>query len=398
MEQRKLALDILYKSIKEESYSNLLMRKELEKVPYIQRGFITNLVNSVLRNYEFLQYQFEDEVRSSTSLKVRLILCMALYERFFLKEKDYVINNEYTSLGKNEYERSFINAILRKVTELKQSEEGYINASLPKWIYSLLSKQYDEETLKKIIEVYHKIPKLCYRLNKKKCSYEMLKDLDIEVLNEDIFISRLNMLKTSLYKNGYFYVQDYNSASLYKNLDLVKDDVLLDVCAAPGSKLFNCLDVIKEENAYGNDIHANRVELIKKMAEKLGYTKIHLLNHDGCTLKDHLSVRFDKILLDAPCSGLGVIARKPDLKFHIKPESLDELQVLQYELLNTNKELLKEGGILLYSTCTLNKKENEKQIARFLKEDDRFTLLKEETIINDLGDCFYYAKLRKERQ
>ena len=108
-----------------------------------------------------------------------------------------------------------------------------------------------------------------------------------------------------------------------------------------------------------------------------------------------LDVKFDKILLDAPCSGLGVIGRKPDLKFHIKPESLDELQKLQFELLESMKGLLKNDGILLYSTCTLNKKENGRLIRRFLSQEDRFILLKEETIINDLGDCFYYAKMKK---
>ena len=198
-----------------------------------------------------------------------------------------------------------------------------------------------------------------------------------------------------MYKKGYLYVQDVNSASLYKNLDLQKDDVLLDVCCAPGSKLFNCLDILKPENCYGNDIHENRVKLIAKMADKLGFEGIHYLNHDGRELHKVLDVKFDKILLDAPCSGLGVIGRKPDLKFHIKPESLDELQKLQFELLESMKDLLKNDGILLYSTCTLNKKENGRLIRRFLSQEDRFILLKEETIINDLGDCFYYAKMKK---
>ncbi|MBQ6126288.1 MAG: hypothetical protein IJI77_04635 [Erysipelotrichaceae bacterium] len=98
MNQRETALEILYKTIKEESYSNLLMRKELEKLPQIQRAFTTNLINGVLRKYEYLSYQFRDEVKSDTALRIRLILCMALYERFYLKEKDYVVNNENVEL------------------------------------------------------------------------------------------------------------------------------------------------------------------------------------------------------------------------------------------------------------------------------------------------------------
>ncbi len=109
-------------------------------------------------------------------------------------------------------------------------------------------------------------------------------------------------------------------------------------------------------------------------------------------------MRFDRILLDAPCSGLGVIGRKPDLKFHITPESLDELQQLQFELLESIDPLLKQEGILLYSTCTLNKKENARLTGRFLKQHENYSLLEEDTIINELGDCFYYAKMRKVRE
>ena len=396
MEQRELALNILYKTIEEESYSNLLMRKELNRIPSLKRAFVTNLVNGVLRNYEFLNFQFEQEIRRSTSLRCRLILCMAMFERFFLKEKDYAVNNEYVNLGKNRYEKSFINAVLRKCSELRHSDDPAVEASLPSWIYALLTSQYTKKELSEIISVYQRTPEVAYRINRRKCSFEDLKDLDIERIDEDLFTSQKNLLETSLYRSGWFYVQDPNSASLYRHLDLKKDDTVLDVCSAPGSKIFNCLDVVSEDNAYANDIHEKRVQLIRNMADRLGYSGIHYLCEDGCRLKDVLDVSFDKILLDAPCSGLGVIGRKPDLKFHIKPESLDELQKLQLELLSSMDPLLKKEGILLYSTCTLNKKENGRLVRSFLEKNINYLLLEEETIINDRGDCFYYAKMKKE--
>ena len=396
MEQRELALNILCRTIEEESYSNLLMRKELNKIPALKRAFVTNLVNGVLRKYEFLNYQFEDEIRKSTSLRCRLILCMAMFERFFLKEKDYAVNNEYVNLGKNRYEKGFINAVLRKCDSLKHSSDPSIEACLPKWIYSLLASQYTEEELREIVRVYQRIPEVAYRINKRKCSFDDLQNLEIEILDEDLFRSDKNLLETSLYRSGWFYVQDPNSASLYRHLDLNKDDVVLDVCSAPGSKLFNCLDIVKEDNAFANDIHENRVQLIRNMADRLGLHGIHYSCEDGRKLKDTLDVRFDRILLDAPCSGLGVIGRKPDLKFHVRPESLDELQKLQMELLLSMNPLLKEGGILLYSTCTLNKKENGRLVRRFLEKNVNYLLLEEETIINGRGDCFYYAKMKKE--
>ncbi len=393
--QRQVALDVLYKTIKDESYSNLLMRQELNKLEPIQRAFTTNLINGVLRKYEFLIYQIENDIDANTDLRLKLILAMALYERFALKEKDYVVNNEYVNLCKNKYDKAFVNAILHKIKALKNTNIAYVKYCLPQWLYNLLNSQYDEESLLKILNIYQKIPKVYYRINKNKCNYEDLKDLNIEIIDDDLFTSNDNLIHSAEYKKGYFYIQDYNSANLYKHLDLQKDNTLLDVCCAPGSKLFNCLDVINPNNAYANDIHEHRVELIKKMADRLGYEGIHYLNLDGTLIKDNIDIKFDRILLDAPCSGLGVIGRKPDLKFHIKPSDLDSLEVLQLNLINSVSKLLNVDGILLYSTCTLNKKENVKLIRKFLSSNEDYLLLEEDTIINDMGDCFYYAKLRK---
>ena len=395
MNQRETALEILNKTIREESYSNLLMRSRLQRLEPLQRAFVTNLVNGVLRKYESLSYQFEDEIDSKTSLRLKIILCMALFERFNLNEKDYVVNNEYAKLGRNRYEKAFINALLHKIKEQKPIDKASVEANLPEWIYGLLKSQYPEEELERIINVYQNIPKVYYRLNKKRCSYADLEHLGIEIINDEVFTSSRNLLSSKESAEGMFYVQDLNSASLYHNLDLEPDMSLLDVCSAPGSKLFNCLDIIAPRNAYANDIHENRVELIRKMADKLGFEGINYLNHDGRELKDHLDKRFDRIMLDAPCSGLGVISRKPDLKFHIRPENLDELQVLQRQLLDSADSLVKKDGILLYSTCALNKKENSRLISRFLEDNDDYVLLKDETIINGMGDCFYYAKLKK---
>ena len=395
MNQRQIAYDILNRTIRDEAYSNILMRKKLNELEPIQRAFVTNLVNGVLRKYESLLYQFESEIDAKTSNHLKIILAMAMFERFHLNEKDYVVNNEYVKLAKNKYEKSFINAVLHNVNQYKEADDNAIQNNLPKWIYNLLSSQYDEEDFKRIIDVYQSVPSIYYRINKNKCSFDDLKHLDIEIINDDIFTSKHNLLNTIEIEKGYFYVQDYNSASLYKHLDLNKDCTLLDVCCAPGSKLFNALDIIRPENAYGNDIHPKRVELIRKMAEKLGYENVNYISSDGTKIHEVLDKKFDRIMLDVPCSGLGVIGRKPDLKFHIKPNDLDEIQKIQYELLNSMDNLIKKDGIILYSTCTLNRKENDKMIKRFLDTNDKYELLEENTIINKLGDCFYYAKLKR---
>lgn len=392
--QRLIALNILRKTISDESFTSLLMRKELEKLEKVQRPFVTNIVQGVLKNYELLEYNVNLYVRK-TSLTNKLILMMALYERYFLKEKEYAVNNSYVELSKTKYDKSFINATLRNIRELKYSDNEWINVSLPEWLYKLIKKQYPDD-YRTIIENYHSVHKTYYRLNPNKTDFDYLKDkYDIEIMENNVFISKQNLINTDDFNNGFFYIQDINAAKLTSVLKLKEDYTLLDVCSAPGSKLFNTLELLKDSNTFSNDLNSTRLELIKKKALMLGYKNINFLNCDGRYLNSKLNMKFDVIMMDVPCSGLGVIGRKPDIKFHIKPENLDELQNIGYEILNNCSKLLKEDGQILYSTCTINRKENEKQIEKFIKNNPEFKIIEEKTIIESYGDLFYYCLLSR---
>ena len=392
--QRLIALNILRKTISDESFTSLLMRKELEKLEKVQRPFVTNIVQGVLKNYELLEYNVNLYVRK-TSLTNKLILMMALYERYFLKEKEYAVNNSYVELSKTKYDKSFINATLRNIRELKYSDNEWINVSLPEWLYKLIKKQYPDD-YRTVIENYHSVHKTYYRLNANKTDFDYLKDkYDIEIMENNVFISKQNLINTDDFNNGFFYIQDINAAKLTSVLKLKEDYTLLDVCSAPGSKLFNTLELVKDSNTFSNDLNSTRLELIKKKALILGYKNINFLNCDGRYLNSKLNMKFDVIMMDVPCSGLGVIGRKPDIKFHIKPENLDELQNIGYEILNNCSKLLKEDGQILYSTCTINRKENEKQIEKFIKNNPEFKIIEEKTIIESYGDLFYYCLLSR---
>ena len=392
--QRLIALNILRKTISDESFTSLLMRKELEKLEKVQRPFVTNIVQGVLKNYELLEYNVNLYVRK-TSLTNKLILMMALYERYFLKEKEYAVNNSYVELSKTKYDKSFINATLRNIRELKYSDNEWIKVSLPEWLYKLIEKQYPDD-YRTIIENYHSVHKTYYRLNPNKTDFDYLKDkYDIEIMENNVFISKQNLINTDDFNNGFFYIQDINAAKLTSVLKLKEDYTLLDVCSAPGSKLFNTLELLKDSNTFSNDLNSTRLELIKKKALILGYKNINFLNCDGRYLNSKLNMKFDVIMMDVPCSGLGVIGRKPDIKFHIKPENLDELQNIGYEILNNCSKLLKEDGQILYSTCTINRKENEKQIEKFIKNNPEFKIIEEKTIIESYGDLFYYCLLSR---
>lgn len=394
MNARKEALEIIYKTIKESSYSNLLLRNRLNNYSSQDKSFITNLVYGVLKNYESLKYQFKD-LFEKTSLRNEIILIMSLYEKYILNKKEYITINEYVEIGDNEYDKSFLNAILHRIDEYKVPDKEYIKHNIPEWIYNLLSKQYDSDELKNILNNYQKERITYYHINKNKCSFDDLKHLNINIIDDLFFTSNDNLIYTKEFNDGCFYIQDINSSLMINNLDLKTNDLFLDACSAPGSKLFNALDYIESKNAYSNDINETRVNLIKDKAILLGYNDINFTCLDASELSKNLHLKFNKILLDVPCSGLGVIGRRPDIKFHIKDTSLDELQLIQKDILEDASKLLLKDGLICYSTCTLNKKENTKQVNNFLNNHSDFSLVKEETLINDIGDMFYFAIIKR---
>lgn len=204
------------------------------------------------------------------------------------------------------------------------------------------------------------------------------------------------MIESPLFKKGYFYIQDYNSGQIVDRLALQRGQKYLDVCAAPGAKLFNALECLAEEDVYAADIYPKRLALVKERAAQLGYPAVNYLVHDARENFAGFNAYFDRILVDVPCSGLGVLKRKPDLRYRLKPSDLDDLVVLQAAILKTSALALKKGGILVYSTCTLNTKENERQVRAFLKAEPGFKLLKEERLDRYADtDRFYVAQLLK---
>ena len=397
MNQRELAYQILKESIVDKKYTNLLLRQKLNILPNIQRPFVINLVNGVLRNYDYLNYQYEDLLKDRIKTKNRIVLCMALYEKFFMHEKDYVVNNEYVSLV-NDFDKGFINAILHNIKEFKEINDNDDNSlaikySLPLWLIKLLKSQYEDEYLN-IISSFKNEAVVYYHLNKG-ITYDDLKHLDINIINEHIFTSNNYLVDTKEYEKGYFYIQDINSSKIVDYLDLKEGLTLLDGCAGPGGKLFNALRYLNEKDVYANELYEHRLDLIKRNAKRLGFNNINYLNEDARKLNEVFDIKFDRILLDVPCSGLGVLKRRPDLRFHMEANNLDELQVLQKEILLSCSKLLKKDGILVYSTCTLNKKENHKQIENFLMNNEEFILLEENTLLDYSGDYFYVAKIKK---
>lgn len=398
--QRRLAYEILCATLINGEFANLTLKRRLKELPPAHRPLVTELVNGVLRNYLLLAAQFRPYLKSPTKTSLEIILALSLYERFIMGHEAYVTVNEYVKLAGNKQERAFLNALLRKIDTFAcpsgDDEALALLYSLPLWLFKLLKAQYTPSEFQAFLTNLKEIPQVYYRLNPKLANWNKLNAYSIKKIDERFFTSAESLIESPLFKKGYFYIQDYNSGQIVDRLALQRGQKYLDVCAAPGAKLFNALECLAEEDVYAADIYPKRLALVKERAAQLGYPAVNYLVHDAREKFAGFNAYFDRILVDAPCSGLGVLKRKPDLRYRLKPSDLDDLVVLQAAILKTSALVLKKGGILVYSTCTLNTKENERQVRAFLKAEPGFKLLKEERLDRYADtDRFYVAQLLK---
>ncbi|WP_304999261.1 RsmB/NOP family class I SAM-dependent RNA methyltransferase, partial [Faecalibaculum rodentium] len=199
------------------------------------------------------------------------------------------------------------------------------------------------------------------------------------------------------YRQGRMSVQDPGSFEIVKFLDVQDGESVLDVCAAPGTKSMAIAERLDSGAVDASDVHEHRVELIKTDARRLHLKNVHASVRDARDLSD--AGLYDRILCDVPCTGYGVLARKPDIKLKLKPETLDSLLPLQAEILEEAAAHLKPDGKLVYSTCTLDRKENEKQVEKFLDSHPDWQLEEEQTVFPDeTRNGFYMARLSRREQ
>ena len=393
MSEREIAYDILKKVIIDDKYANLLMRN-YESAYF---GFITTIVYGVLRNYTYLCYQYNKLIDKKPKTEVEILLSMAIYEYYYMKQSDYVIVNEYVNLAGRHY-KGFINATLRNVIKQGFIESNQIDViySCPKWICSLIRSHYGDDIAYKILDNSTKQLPIYYRLNTLKASYNDFEDINI--LDNSFFTSTNNLLKSKEFKDGKFIIQDYGTLNIIKALDIKPDLNVLDMCSAPGGNTTHISSIMNNTGSIiATDLYQHRITLLENNIKLLNTTTISTLVYDHLIYNENWSNKFDRIVLDAPCSGLGVLSRKPEIKFKLKPEDIDNLVITQNKLIRNAIKYLKLNGILVYSTCTLNYKENTKIIKELLKEYDNIKLVKEETIYSFINntDSFYYAKIIK---
>lgn len=398
-------------------YSNLALKEELDDFSDLDKAFITNIVYGTLQHYRYVRYMWEKYPETMPREEIAILLDMSVYQLLFMdKVPDYAVVNEAVNIAKTLYNgkfEKFVNAILntviregKRVIEGSEMERLAIKTSLPLWIVKMWNKQYGEETCKKICESLNRIPAQCARVNTLKTTKEEIKAnnpafIDGKISEDALIYTKGNISATEEYKKGYVTIQDESAQLVSRFLDPQENEAILDMCAAPGSKTCHIGALMKNHGKLiALDLHEHRVNLIKYNARRMGIIMIDAYAKDATKLEDTFKPEcFDRILLDGPCSGYGVIARKSDIKYHMKSEDMDSCIQMQRRLLESATKYLKPGGTLVYSTCTLNKKENEMQIALFTKVHPEFKLIEEKTIFpyEYDSDGFYMAKLVKEK-
>ncbi|MEG0686671.1 MAG: 16S rRNA (cytosine(967)-C(5))-methyltransferase RsmB [Erysipelotrichales bacterium] len=393
-------------------YSNLLLKNNINHLNDSDKKLVTNIVYGTLKNYELLQYQLNQVEFKKMNHAQEVIILISLYQYHFLDRIPmYAIVNEAVNLTKealSHFDSKFINVILKQLLEkdlmYSKSDDKFldlsINYSMPVWLIKMINKQYGYDFLIEYLKDNMNKSDLYIRYNTLSDKRYLLKDDVYELIDNNTYnLIGNDTSYLELYKEGILSIQDYSSQQVAQFLNALPNSSVLDMCAAPGNKTSAIAELMNNEGSIDAfDIYQHKIELINNQANRLGINIIKAREYNATKISEiYDEGTFDYILCDAPCTGLGVIKRKPEIKYH-DPSVMDELIKVQEQLLEEAYLLLKKGGVLVYSTCTINKKENEKQIQSFLNKYDDIKLIEERYVYQMENDCdsFYMAKVTKK--
>lgn len=446
---RSVALQVLTAVEQEGAYSNLLLNGALQKSGLTgpDAGLATELVYGTIQRLNTIDYFLEPFVTKGLAKLapwVRNLLRLSFYQLHYLDRiPPHAAVNEAVNLAKKMGHQGIsgmVNGVLRNVLRRKEElrlPEGLdpvrrisLEHSHPEWMVSLWIQQYGEAAVEAICRANNEPPSVSVRVNRTRTSRdEELRHMAEQGLQASaspispdgiVVHSGGNMALTSWYREGRISVQDESSMLVAEALDPQPGMAVLDCCAAPGGKTCHIAEIMEGRGrVLANDIHPHKAKLIEDHALRLGLDNVETLSGDALQLAERLdAASFDRILLDAPCSGLGVIRRKPDLKWAKTPGDVTEIAGVQRALLDSVSGLLKPGGLLVYSTCTIEPRENAERVASFLSRHPEFELADEpagwkgraslevaagrvETGLQILpqdahSDGFYIARLRKK--
>ena len=417
MSSRKLAVSILERVINQKSYSNLVLSTELNNSDLSDKdkGLVTEIVYGTLRRLKTIDMIIQSFVRDISVMdsKTLNILRIAIYQMEFLdKVPSYAACNEAVELAKevSEKDSKLVNGILRNYVKKdgimdiefrNRVDEIAYKFSFEPWMIRMFIKQYGEKETIKILTGLNYTPKVTVRVNNLKYDYdqvfEELEALDYEVYEgsvcpEAIAIKGGRSIESNpLFEEGKITVQDESAMLVAPLLEIEDGQTVIDLCSAPGGKTTHISELLNNTGeVLAFDLHEQKLDLIKNTSQRLGITNIKLEQMDATKLNSKLVGLSDRVLIDVPCSGIGIIKKKPEIKWTKKRNDLKDLVEIQRQIMDNAWEYLRIGGIMLYSTCTLNKEENEQNIEWFLNKHKDAEIVK---VFIGKGENFEYDKL-----
>ncbi|HFI0790962.1 TPA: 16S rRNA (cytosine(967)-C(5))-methyltransferase RsmB [Streptococcus suis] len=389
---RSLALSVLEEVFDQGAYSNIALNKALESSPLsIQdKGLATELVYGTVSRKITLEWYLAHfiEDREKLDTWVYYLLMLSLYQLVYLdKLPPHAVVNEAVNIAKRKPGTDkFVNAILRKMSqstlpnpaEIKRKNKRLsVQYSVPVWLVQTLIAEYGDERAEKIFQSLH---------DRNKASVRVTDSQRVERLAEELGAQRsqlspVGLVKshghfagTDYFKEGLITIQDETSQLVAPTLDIQGDEMILDACAAPGGKTCHMASYLTNGKILALDLYDHKLTLIEENATRLGLAdKIETKRLDASRVHEAFGPdTFDKILVDAPCSGIGLIRRKPDIRYNKAAMDFDSLKTIQLQILDSVCQSLKIGGIMTYSTCTIIKKENQEVIQEFLLKHPNF--------------------------
>jgi len=401
---RELALQTLINILNEGAYSNRAINEQIEKYkPNDQeKNFMTEIVYGSLQNYQLLEFYAEPYFKGKVKSWIKILVVMSLYQIIYLDGvPEHAAISEAVNIARKrggEFNGKLVNAILREMMRnplrnlediTNEQEKLAIETSHPLWLIKLWWKQFGANQTIAMAHANNERVQVTIRTNTLKGTREALKQkLEADgikckngYLNEEaLIITKGNVIKTKAFEEGWFYIQDEASMLVASLLNPKPNSKILDTCSAPGGKTTHVAQLMNQTGeVFAHDIYQHKIKLIEENAKRLGLKNITTHIQDATALDEcYEKESFDAILVDAPCSGLGILRRHPEVKLTKKPEDLDGIIQIQSKILKTVAPLVKVGGKIVYSTCTVNRKENDKLIEQFLKENSNFAL--DETI------------------
>jgi len=401
---REAAFEVINRASTTKSYANILLPKVLRlgNLSAVDRGLATQLAYGVLRNKGTLDWiigQYSDIVIKKINIKMLDILRLGAYQIYYLdKVPDHAAVNESVELSKKYFQQkknhNFVNAVLRaisknkkkiKFTPLKSDFANYLSVrySHPRWMIDLMLKQYNKRTAEAICKANNRTPQLSLTVNTIRISPEALfKNLKkkgyeasvSKVSTDSILLSKAgDVSKVFGYKEGLFFAQDESANLVAHVVGAEKGQRVIDCCAAPGGKTVHMAALMKNKGyIFASDISGARLALLDNLRDRLNVRNVILLTIDARRLIKYVKRTVDKILVDAPCSGLGTLARRADERWHKSYEQIQKLSKLQFEILDSLTTLVKKKGSLIYSVCTYTKEETEDVCKKFLEAHPEF--------------------------